>query len=133
MNTYLYLTIPFFIFGFFFLVYAIRSSNPKNRVSVTGQLTASHTVKNVTIGSRQYPYLTTYTYTYTAGNRKYQRKGQAQFSHRRTLPKNVQFIFVKGFPRFAYRNRYTGIVEWTLAILGILFGTILFLLIYFGI
>lgn len=132
MNTYLYLTIPFFIFGLFFLGYAIWSSNPKNRISVIGRLTRSHTVKNVTLGSHQYPYLTTYTYTYTVGNRQYQRKGEARFHHRRNLPRNVEFIYVKGFPRFAYKHRYTGIVERSMALLGIVSGIVLTLLIYFG-
>ena len=132
MLNYLYITIPVFILGLLFLGYAIWGSNPKHRVTVTGRLTRSHTAKNVTLGSRQYPYLTTYAYTYTVGSRQYHRKGESHFTHRRNLPRNVEFIYVKGFPRFAYKNRYTGVVEWALAIVGIVAGAALSLFVYFG-
>ena len=129
MDTFLYLATSLLLVGFIFLIYTVRGSNPKNRVTVTGRLTDSNTVKNVTIRSRKYKYFTTYTYTYVIGNRTYRRKGESTERHRRNLHRTAEFVYQKGFPRFAYKDKYTGEVELVITIVCIVAG-VTFLLFY---
>ena len=130
MDAFLLISILCFPPGLFFLWYSIRSSNPKNLETVTGKLLKANTVKNVTIGSRKYRHFTTYTYTYTVKGRQYHRKGESHEFHKRNLPRTATFIYLRGFPRFAYRNKYTGFIEQLCAALFIASG-IIFVLAYY--
>lgn len=109
--------------GLFFIVLAIRSRNPQNLVSVPGELTKLKGYKNYKMKSYAVPNMTEYTYTYTVNGKQYELRG-AQRTHPRNVRKRVSIIYLRGFPRCAYEEHFSGITEWLIAISLIVLGAL---------
>ena len=115
--------------GLFFAVLTIRSINPNNLITITGELTKKRDFKNYKLKSRSVPNAVKYTYTYIVNGKSYSLRG-VQLTHSRNLYKRIAIVYLRGFPRCAYTEHFSGIQEWLIAISFTAMGTIL-LLLYF--
>ena len=115
--------------GLFFAVLAIRSLNPNNLITITGELTKKRDFKNYKLKSRSVPNAVKYTYTYNVNGKPYSLRG-VQLTHARNLYKRIAIVYLRGFPRCAYTEHFSGIQEWLIAISFTAMGTFL-LLLYF--
>ena len=115
--------------GIFYAVLAIRSKNPDNLVSVTGELTKKKDFKNYKLKSRSVPNAVEYAYTYKVNGKSYHLCG-VQHTHSRNLRKRIIVVYLRNFPRCAYEEHFSGITEWQLAISFTAIGAFL-LLLYF--
>ena len=115
--------------GLFFAVLAIRSLNPNNLITITGELTKKRDFKNYKLKSRSVPNAVKYTYTYNVNGKPYSLRG-VQLTHSRNLYKRIAIVYLRGFPRCAYTEHFSGIQEWLIAISFTAMGTCL-LLLYF--
>lgn len=120
--------VSFFVVGFacllsglFFMALAIRSGNPQNLVFTTGELTHYKGYKEYKLKNRAVPNATEYTYSYTVNGKVYSLHG-VQYTHPRNLPKRVDIIYLRGFPRCAYEGHFSGASEWILALSLIIMG-----------
>ena len=107
--------------GVFLMVLAIRSRNPQNLVSTTGELTQYKGYKEYKLKNRTVPNATEYTYTYTVNGKSYSLRG-VQHTHPRNLPKRVEIVYLRSFPRCAYQDHFSGTAEWLLAVSLIAMG-----------
>ena len=107
--------------GLFFMVLAIRGRTPKNLVSVTGELTQQKGYKNYKMKNYTIPNMTECTYTYTVNGKSYQLRS-AKRTHPRNVRKRVSIVYLRGFPRCAYEEHFSGIIEWLLAVSLIVLG-----------
>lgn len=117
--------------GIFFAVLAIRSKNPNNLISTTGELTRKKDFKNYKLKNRSVPNAVEYTYTYKVNGKSYHLHG-VQHTHSRNLRKRVVIVYLHGFPRCAYEGHFSGITEWLLAISLTTMGIFLRLLYFFA-
>ena len=101
--------------GLFFAGLAIRSKKPNNLISATGELTRKKDFKNYKLKNRSVPNAVEYTYTYTVNGRPYHLRG-VQHTHSRNLHKRITIIYLRGFPRCAYEEHFSGIQEWLIAV-----------------
>lgn len=121
MDPYLILATAFGLIGLWNLMIAVLGLFPKCRATAVGTLTSTNTRKNFRNRSGLFiPIQTRYTYIYTVNGKQYRYRARGQHSKRRLFPK-VTMVYVKGFPRFAYPNKFTGAIQWILAIIIILF------------
>jgi hypothetical protein len=100
--------------GVFFGVLAIRSMNPDNLISTTGELTKKKDFKNYKLKSYSVPNAVEYTYTYKANGKAYHLHG-IKHTHSRNLRKRIIVVYLRCFPRCAYEGHFSGIVERALA------------------
>ena len=56
-----------------------------------------------------------YTYTYKVNGKLYHLRG-VQHTHSRNLRKRVTIVYLRSFPRRAYEEHFSGIVEWLIAV-----------------
>ena len=88
------------------------------------------TYRNVRYRGGKLPPYTNYVYTYQVGEREYRYRGSGNHT-KRGLYQKAAMVYVKGFPRRAYPNKFTGFMEWMWGIFGIvmaaIFGAILIL------
>lgn len=117
--------------GIFFTVLAIRSKNPDNLISTTGELTKKKDFKNYKLKSRSVPNAVEYTYTYKVNGKSYRLCG-VQHTHSRNLRKRTIIVYLRGFPRCAYEGHFSGTTEWLLAISLTAMGLFLLLLYFFA-
>ena len=103
------------LLGLFFAGLAIRSKNPNNLISATGELTRKKDFKNYKLKNRSVPNAVEYTYTYTVNCKSYHLRG-VQHTHSRNLHKRITIVYLRGFPRCAYEENFSGIQEWLIAI-----------------
>ena len=115
--------------GIFFVVLAIRSKNPNNLLSTTGELTRKKDFKNYKLKNRSVPNAVEYTYTYTVNGKSYHLRG-VQHTHSRNLYKRIVIVYLRGFPHCAYEEHFSGIQEWLIAISFTSMGLFL-LILYF--
>jgi len=115
--------------GLFYLIPVIRSRNPKNLCATVGTLSKTSSFKNFQTRYGLFKNLTDFTYTYSVNGKSYRISGSAP-KHRRFIPNKVDIVYLKGFPRSAYIEEYTGVIEWLLSISFSIMGAIL-LAIYF--
>lgn len=115
--------------GGVFAVLAIMSTDSKNLVSTTGELTRYRGFKNYKLKNRTVPNATEYAYTYTANNKHYQLRG-VLLKHSRNLRKHVVIVYLRAFPRCAYEGHFSGIAERLIAASLIALG-VLCIVIYF--
>ena len=101
--------------GIFYAVLAIRSKNPDNLVSVTGELTKKKDFKNYKLKSRSVPNAVEYAYTYKVNGKSYHLCG-VQHTHSRNLRKHIIIVYLRNFPRCAYEGHFSGVTERLLAI-----------------
>ena len=117
--------------GIFFAVLAIRSKNPGNLISTTGELTKKKDFKNYKLKSRSVPNAVEYAYTYKVNGKSYRLCG-VQHTHSRNLRKRTIIVYLRGFPRCAYEGHFSGTTEWLLAISLTAMGLFLLLLYFFA-
>ena len=130
MIFFLVLGITMLLPGIFFAVLAIRSRNPNNLISTTGEVTRKKDFKNYTVlKNYSVPNAVEYTYAYTVNGKSYQLRG-VQHRHPRNLRKRIAIVYLRGFPRCAYEEHFSGIQEWLIAISFTAMGIFL-LLLYF--
>ena len=115
--------------GLFFAVLAIRSLNPNNLITTTGELTKKRDFKNYKLKSRSVPNAVEYSYTYTVNGKRYHLQG-VQHTHSRNLHKRIVIVCLRVFPRCAYEEHFSGIREWQIAISFTVMSAFL-LLLYF--
>ncbi len=116
--------------GLYYLTIAILGLFPKFRATAVGTLSKAKTYKHVPKRhGGTIPHLTKYVYLYTVNGKVYRHKGEGRYSKRRLHPKG-QIVYVKGFPRHAYLNKFRGEKEWiwgvTLLICGLMLLVVLF-------
>lgn len=118
MEYYWILAAIFLLIGGWNLMIAILGLFPKCRETAVGTLEKPNVYRNVPAKhGRIIPILTKYVYTYTVKGRLYRYTREDAMSERR-LFKKATMVYVKGFPRHAYPNKFTGEMEW---IFGLLF------------
>lgn len=118
------------LIGLLYLVIAIMSLNPKNRISVPGKLVAKKGYKNYKIrGNASYPWATEYTYVYEVNGKKYKLKQVDYVNPRAVLDRSV-IIYLRGFPWVAYEKRFYGDREWLFGIFYTAMGIASFYLAY---
>ena len=66
--------------------------------------------------------VTKYIYVYTVNGKQYKYSGEKEIHKRYLLPK-VTMVSVKGFPRHAYPNKFTGLKEWAAGLSLIFMGS----------
>ena len=115
--------------GLFFKALAIRSLNPNNLISTTGELSRKIDFKNYKLRNRSVPNTVEYIYTYTVNGKRYHLRG-VQHTHSRNLHKRIAIVYLRGFPSCAYEEHFSGTQEWLLAISFTAMGIFL-LLLYF--
>ena len=113
--------------GLFFTVLAIRSLNPNNLISTTGELSKKIGFKNYKLKIGSVPNAVEYTYTYTVNGKSYHLRG-VKHTHSRNLYKRIVIVYLRGFPHCAYEEHFSGIQEWLIAISFTAMGIFLFLL-----
>ena len=113
--------------GIFFAALAIRSKNPNNLISITGELTRKKGFKNYRLKNRSVPNAVKYTYAYKANGKLYHLRG-VQLTHARNLYKSIEIVYLRGFPRCAYVGHFSGIAEWLIAISFTSVGLLLLIL-----
>ena len=96
--------------GLFFLFLAFKGRNPQNLINVPGELTQRKGFKNIRIKTYTVKNLTDYAYSYEVNGKQYVLKG-TQWTHPRKLFKKVSIIYLRGFPRVAYIEHFTGACE----------------------
>jgi len=121
--------ITLLLLGIFFAILAIRSKNPNNLISTTGELSRKKDYKNYKLRYRSVPNAVKYNYTYKVKGKLYHLRG-VQLTHSRNLYKRIVIVYLRGFPRCAYEGQFSGITEWLLAISFTAMGIFL-LFIYF--
>ncbi len=110
------------LIGFWNLMIAVLGLFPKYQATAVGTLTKANTKINFrTRHGYLIPRLTHYAYTYTVNDKLYRYSREMHHSKRRLLPK-VSLVYVKGFPRHAYPNKFTGTVEWVIGLCMLFVG-----------
>lgn len=105
----------FLVPGLWFLFLWLYGLFPGTTKTTVGTLARSHTMKNVrTRSGRVIKRITDYTYTYTVNGKLRKIKGSG-YHTRRYVPKKVTVVYLRGFPRCAYIEDFTGTRELILA------------------
>ena len=129
MDLHIVISIAIILAGCRYLIIAILGLFPKFQRKSVANLKKASSFKNVHLGrggSVFVPNLTDYTYVYTVNGKKYRYSGHITRSKSNLLPK-VILVYVKGFPRHVYPDRFKGTYEWIMGFFCI-FMSILFLL-----
>ncbi len=116
--------------SFWNLLIAILGLFPRCRGETVGTLTKASTQRNVRPSRHSWkvPIFTEYVYMYSVKGRDYHYSGSGSHSKKRLLPK-VPLVFVKGFPRHAYPNKFKGTKEWIVGVFALLIGVVLMIVI----
>ena len=96
--------------GIFYIFLTLRSVNPKNLISTTGELSRQKGYKNYKLKKSTTPNATQYSYTYLADGKAYHLRG-VRLTHSRNLRKRIGIVYLRGFPRCAYAEHFSGITE----------------------
>ena len=111
--------------GLWNLMIAILGLFPCFLSTAVGTLTDAKTKKNVrTRHGHRIPIMTRYSYIYTVRGKEYRYSSENLSSKRHLFPK-TSMVFVKWFPRHAYPNKFTGIVEWAMGLCFLFMGLLL--------
>ncbi len=101
--------------GTFFLYLVLMSRKPEHRVTTTAELTKVTGYKNVVCkDGRIIKNQAGYTYSYTVKGKRYTLKG-FQNTHPRSVRRRVTVVYLRGFPRLAYLENYSGAIEQLMA------------------
>lgn len=100
---------------------ALRGRDSGNLVETVGELTKRQHFRNMQIKSRRVKDLTDYIYSYTADGRTYRLSG-IQWTHPRKLMRKCTVVYLKGFPRLAYIEQFTGIREQLIGVSFLIVG-----------
>ena len=96
--------------GIFYIFLTLRSANPRNLISTTGELSRQKGYKNYKLKNSTTPNATQYSYTYLAEGKAYHLRG-VRLTHSRNLRKRIEIVYLRGFPRCAYAEHFSGIAE----------------------
>ena len=113
--------------GIFFAALAIRSKNPNNLISITGELTRKIGYMNYKLKNGSVPNAVEYTYTYKVNGKSYHLRG-VRLTHSRNLYKRIVIVYLRGFPHCAYEGYFSGIAESLIAISFTSMGLLLLIL-----
>ena len=117
--------------GLWNLIIAILGLFPRFLATSVGTLQNRTTRRNVWYGRHKFPVLTNYTYTYQVGKRKYRYRGGGTHT-KRGIYQKVLLVYVKGFSRRAYPNKFKGTQEWAWGIFWLLMAAVFGSLLLFG-
>ena len=111
------------LIGLWNLMIAVLGCFPKLLCTALRSLAKTNTLKNVPLKHGGcIPNLTKYTYVYAVNGKQYKYSAEKR-THKRNLFSKVIMVYVKGFPRHAYPNKFTGFKEWSIGIFLIILGT----------
>ena len=111
--------------GLWNLLIAVLGLFPNCQATAVGTLVKANTKINYrTRHGYIIPRFTHYAYIYTANGKPYCYQQEMHHSKRRLLPK-LSLVYVKGFPRHAYPNKFTGTSEWILGFCMLFVSTLL--------
>ena len=96
--------------GIFYIFLTLRSANPRNLISTTGELSRQKGYKNYKLKNGTTPNATQYSYTYLADGKAYHLRG-VRLTHPRNLRKRIEIVYLRGFPRCAFRNIFTALLK----------------------
>lgn len=113
------------IIGLWNLMIAILGLFPRFQVKTIGTLTKANVYRNVHGRHFIIPTLAQYIYTYTVKNKTYRYSGEIR--SKRRFPPKTTLVYIKGFPRHAYPNKFKGTKEWGLGGFFLFMGILLFL------
>lgn len=113
-----------YLISIYNLTIAILGLFPGFRDTAIGTLHKSNTRRNVPTrhGITKIPIVTSYTYKYKVNGREYSRSGTVYYS-KRCLYKKATMVFVKGFPRHAYLEKFVGTNQWLAGIFTLVMGS----------
>lgn len=121
-----------FLIGFYNLLIAILGLFPSFRDTAVGTLHKRRTERNVPIRhGRKIPIVTNYTYQYTVNGKKYRYSSLGYFT-KGHLYKKVTMVYVKGFPRYAYPQKFTATTQWSLGLCMLFMGLMFTFVILFA-
>ena len=127
----------YFIAAVYFLIAAIClflalwSRNPKHIGTAVGKLENSKKIMVWTKHSRKKVPLTTFVYLYEVDGKTYKLKQDSR-SSRSSLMRRVTVVYLKGFPRFGYLEKYPSGIFTMLGVFCLLGGIWLLLAPYWG-
>ena len=106
MGAYYTIVAIFFLAGAVLLLIALLGRNPKHLGSAVGTLTNSRKVmrRRGKADERKYP-ATACTYTYQVDGKTYRLKQEGFFA-RSGLMRKITVVYLKGFPRFGYPEKF---------------------------
>ena len=107
------------LWNIFLIIWAKNPAHLGTAIGTLGKVTNSKNVK-----SRHgwiIPNVTNYCYDYTVGNRSYKLSGSRNV-HKRTLFKKALIVYIKGFPRIAYIDKFTAENQWVFGICFLFMG-----------
>ena len=116
-----------FLISIYNLTIAIMGLFPRCRATAVGTLVKSNTRRNVQTGNRyvkRISVLTRYTYSYIVNGKQYSYSAEVYYSKRRLFQK-VTMVYVKGFPRYAYPNKFNGSTQWTMGLFTLILGMLI--------
>lgn len=120
MEFYYFITYGSIIIGLWNIFIIIWAKNPAHLGTAVGTLGKVTNLKNVrSKHGWVIPNVTDYRYHYTVGKQNYKISGNRN-AHKRTLFKKVSVVYIKGLPRIAYIDKFTGENQWVAGI-GFLF------------
>ena len=133
MIFFLILGIACIIAGLFNIMLAVMSMNPKNLITVPGELVKKKGFKNYPrAGSKTdvtVPNATEYTYAYKVDNKTYKLNCVA-YTHSRNIMNRVPIVYLRGFPRIASERRFYSDRYWIFGIGFTLCGIFFFWIYY---
>ena len=106
----------FFAIGFMCLFLALWGLNPKHLGTAVGKLENSKRVMVWSRSARKKVPITNFVYLYEVGSKTYRLK-RASHTSRKSLFQRITVVYVKGFPRFGYPEKFP---IWLYTLLGIL-------------
>ncbi len=117
MESYYTMISVFFIIGGILLLLALLGRNPRFLGSAVGRLQNSKRVMVWTKHSRKKVPVTTFVYLYEVNGKTYRLKRDTRSSRKSLMPR-VTVVYLKGFPRFGYLEKYP---SWQFALIGATF------------
>lgn len=134
---YIFLVVVLYLVAVWHLLIAILALFPRFRGTAIGTLEKTRTERNVQhwVRGRARPYIvpiiTYYRYSYKVGKREYTYSREGYFSKQQLLPK-TSMVYVKGFPRHAYPNKFKGTKEWWIGCSALFMAVLLTILLACG-
>ena len=129
MEVYVWISVALILVGCWYIMIAVLGLFPKFQRKSVAILKKASSVKNVHLGrtgSVFIPNLTDYTYVYTVNGKEYKYSGHITRSKSNLLPRAI-LVYVKGFPRHVYPDKFKGTNEWVMGFFYIFMGVMLLL------
>ncbi len=122
MIFFLILGIACIIAGLFNIMLAVMSMNPKNLITVPGELVKKKGFKNYAYLRNCYaPNATEYTYAYKVGSKTY-KLDSVTLTHSRNVRNRTPVVYLRGFPWIASERKFYADRYWLFGIVFVLCG-----------